>query len=864
MIWRSLLAGGFRNVLPPGSNGLDNALDLAKFEASGERPAHYDDQQPLYDGLLAGSPHLTHDDVAKFFKDATFGVSSGDVASTETPRPGVTIVRDKAYGVPHVYGATHGDVMFGAGYAGAEDRLFLMDILRHTGRAELSSFAGGSASNREMDRTQWALAPYSEANLQRQVDDAPKLYGAAGQAVVDDVIDYVAGINAYIDAAKLDPTKLPAEYAAFGKTPQPWTATDVVATASLIGGIFGKGGGRELDSAQVLQALTKRFGTRKGRRAWRDFREKRDPETITTVRGTRFPYETGDPFARRGLALPDDGSVHAAPVGLPVSGAGARAQGGIGDNLMRAAAQGPHASNWELVSARDSATGHPIAVMGPQVGYYVPQILMEEDLHGPGVDARGASFPGVNLYVELGHGRDYAWSATTAYADNVDTFAEVLCQDDTHYLYKGQCRPMEQLDRTNSWTPNASDSTPAGSEALTAYRTVHGIVTARGTVGGRKVAFVQQRSTYFHEADSALGFKELNDPAFVHDPESFRRAIGDINLGFNWAYVDSQHIAYQNSGWYPNRARGVSSDFPVLGTGQYDWQGFPATNESSRLTNDQHPHAVDQDYLVSWNSDQAPGFSAADDNWSFGSVQRAQLIDAFVRRGLRGGRKLTLNGLVQTMEEPATQDLRGVKVLPVMLKALGRPEDQPTKDAIALLASWSRRGAHRRDLNGDGRYDDDAAVTLMDAWWPRAVDAVFRRSLKAPAFDALDSMIDVGDNTAGQPAAPDFYFGWWGYLHKDLRTLLHRRDPRGRFSRVHCGGGSRKACGAALRASLRAAMKVTRESLYGKGACQSDPQASCFDKNRSTVGSAVDVPPAPFQNRPTFQQTVELTRQLPR
>ena len=298
--------------------------------------------------------------------------------------------------------------------------------------------------------------------------------------------------------------------------------------------------------------------------------------------------------------------------------------------------------------------------MGPQVGYYVPQILMEEDLHGPGIDARGASFPGVNLYVQLGHGRDYAWSATTAYADNVDTFAEVLCQDDVHYLWKGQCRAMDRLDRTNSWTPNASDSTPPGSETLTAYRTVHGIVTARGTVRGKKVAFVQQRSTYFHEADSALGFKELNDPGFVQDPESFRRAIGDINFGFNWAYVDSEHIAYQNSGWYPNRAKGVSTDFPILGTGQYDWQSFdPATGNSSRLTNDQHPHVVDQDYLVSWNNDQAPGFSAADDNWSFGSVQRAQLIDTFVRRGLRGGKKLTLNGLVQAMEEPATQDIRG-------------------------------------------------------------------------------------------------------------------------------------------------------------------------------------------------------------
>ncbi len=104
------------------------------------------------------------------------------------------------------------------------------------------------------------------------------------------------------------------------------------------------------------------------------------------------------------------------------------------------------------------------------------------DVHGPGIDARGATFPGVNLYVLLGHGRDYAWSATTATSDNVDTFAEVLCQDDFHYLYKGKCLPMEELDRTNTWTPNAIDNTPPGSETLKAYRTVHGIVYARGKV----------------------------------------------------------------------------------------------------------------------------------------------------------------------------------------------------------------------------------------------------------------------------------------------------------------------------------------------------------------------------------------------
>jgi acyl-homoserine lactone acylase PvdQ len=117
--------------------------------------------------------------VPSYFKDATFGVRAGDVARTETPEAGLTIVRD-GYDVPHIYGDTRAELMFGAGYAGAEDRLFLMDVLRHTGRATLSSFAGGSRSNRAMDEGQWALAPYTEQDLQAQIDAAPRLYGAAG------------------------------------------------------------------------------------------------------------------------------------------------------------------------------------------------------------------------------------------------------------------------------------------------------------------------------------------------------------------------------------------------------------------------------------------------------------------------------------------------------------------------------------------------------------------------------------------------------------------------------------------------------------------------------------------------------------
>ena len=448
----------------------------------------------------------------------------------------------------------------------------------------------------------------------------------------------------------------------------------------------------------------------------------------------------------------------------------------VGAQIRRALTLHPHASNWELISARESATGHPIGVLGPQVGYYEPQILMEEDLHGPHFDARGASFPGVNLMVQLGHGRDYAWSATTATSDNVDTFAEVLCQDDFHYLWKGQCRAMDKLDRTNSWTPNLSDQTPPGSETLTAYRTVHGIVYARGTVKGRKVAFVSARTTYFHEADSAIGFFDLNDPTKVHDPESFRQAVGGINFLFNWGYIDADHIAYQLSGWMPQRAKRTSPDFPVLGTGKYDWQGFnPDLHTMKTVPLNRRPHTVDQPYLVSWNNKQARGWAAADDKFSYGPIFRSQMIERRVQDAIRGPRKATIEQLVQAMEEPASQDLRAWSLMPILRKALGKPRDAALRSAITLLSNWAASGAHRRDLNQDGKDEDEQAIELFDTWYPLLVRAEFQPALGNAAYGALTTVLRPASVLPGDdPAAPDYDDGWWGFISKDLRGRWSR------------------------------------------------------------------------------------------
>jgi len=860
-------AGGFHDVLPPGTNGLANGLQLAAFLTTGTRPAHNDDQLAMYRDLMYATPGLKAEDLGRYYKDSTFGVKLGDDASTITPRADVTIVRDKGFGVPHIYGTTRGGTMFGAGYAAAQDRLFFIDILRHLGRAQLSSFVGGAPGNRQLDAAQWAIAPYTEADLQRQFDLGDDLYGDRGRQLQDDALNYVAGINQYIAEARLDPTKMPGEYAAIGRPlgPDDWKVTDLIATASLVGGIFGQGGGRELAEGDLLRAFTARFGKKKGRTLWEQFAAFDDPDAPTTVKGTRFPYQTKPRKRANGAeVLPDPGSFKAlevAPGQRGGSSEGARPDstppvlGGVplplgGLPLPRAM------SNALLVSGANSASGHPLAVFGPQVAYFAPEILMEEDLHGPGIDARGAAFPGVNLYVELGHGRDYAWSATSAGQDIIDTFAVPLC-DSTHYRFRGQCLPIEVLERTNSWTPNLADSTLAGSETLHAERTKLGLVAGRGTYKGKPVLYTVLRSTYEHEVDSALGFSALNNPDAIRSPQDFQRAASLIGYTFNWFYIDSRHIAYFNSGNHPVRAKGTTGQLPMAST--KEWRNFnPDLNTAEYTPFSRHPQVIDQPTLTSWNNRQAPGYAGADSN-VFSSVYRSQMLDRQIALRLKGGHKLTLPELVDAMEVAGTVDLRGMIDLPLALRVLGTPKDPALAAAVAKLRAWAASGAHRIDHNRDGAYDDADAVRIMDAWWPRLVGAMFAPVMGKPLLDRLEATheIDNEPNNHGAHLGSAYQNGFYGYVAKDLRRVLHRRMAQ-KYAVAFCGRGKLAACRAALSTSLRAALGESADKTYpADDICKAGDQ-TCLDDVRFRPLGGVTQPLIPWVNRPTYQQAVEV------
>jgi acyl-homoserine lactone acylase PvdQ len=479
----------------------------------------------------------------------------------------------------------------------------------------------------------------------------------------------------------------------------------------------------------------------------------------------------------------------------------------------------------------------------------------------------------VNLYVQLGRGPDYAWSATSAGQDNTDTFAVDLCEpgggkatvNSLGYRYKGKCRAMEKLARDNTWAPSAADQTPPGSEHLVAYRTALGIVAARALIRGKPVAYTVLRSTYMHEVDSARGFIDFNTPKRMGTPRAFKRSAAKIGYTFNWLYVNNRRNAYFNSGANPVRSPRIDPNFPVRARGRFLWRGWNASRFTARYTAARrHPQVVDQSYITSWNNKQARGTRASDEQWGYSSVYRVQPLSDRIRRATRGRRKMRLVDLINAMEDAGTVDLRADKPLRIALRVLGRPRDAALRGAVARLRAWVRAGAHRRDRDNNGTYEHAAAIRILDAWWPRWIYSEFGRHLGKSLYAETRKVIplDNAPHNHGDHLGSAYQDGWYGYASKDLRTVLGRR-VRGRYSTVYCGRGSLKRCRKALRASLRRALAHdSAAQLYrGDSVCVDagrDGDQKCWDAVRMRPLGAVSQPLIDWINRPTFQQAVEV------
>ncbi|RYH10290.1 penicillin acylase family protein [Tropicimonas sp. IMCC6043] len=293
----------------------------------------------------------------------------------------VEIVRDTA-DVPHIFGETDGDVLFGLGLAHAQDRLWQMTMLRRTAQGRLSELFGARTVKTDELLRRLDLYRAADASLAALSAEAREALRA-----------YAAGVNAWIEIVNAEALGRGApEFFLFSPEIAPWQPADSIAILKLMA----------LDLTPHMQNEILRAS------ASLVLPPERLIDLLPDVPGTASmgtaEYGALFPEGHHVASLPPWPADPLTPISAPrLSGA---------------------SNAWAAAPAR-SAAGAALMANDPHLGLSAPSIwyLARLELASGGVI--GATIPGVPAVI-AGRSERLGWSLTYSYADDQDLFMEEL------------------------------------------------------------------------------------------------------------------------------------------------------------------------------------------------------------------------------------------------------------------------------------------------------------------------------------------------------------------------------------------------------------------------------------------------------
>ena len=360
-----------------------------------------------------------------------------------------------------------------------------------------------------------------------------------------DIDTFVSGINDYLEM--------------HNPSTAAWTRNDVYAVNALKGQFVGEGGGDEARRSQFLAGLQQRLGQYRGKSVFDDLRQFKNPESPTSVDGT-FNYGQ-IPSSPQGSVVLDPGSYHPTPAAEQRSGL--------------APAERAQASNTLMIDADQSATGYPLMVGGPQIGYFYPGLTYEIDMHAPGLQWRGATtapFPG---YMLIGRGRGLRHHA--------------------HLVQRRHHRPVrrEALPGQRREVPlQGRVPVDAALQRRHAQRRPGPVPDHRARAGrGVRDGQRDQGRDLVQALELRQGRRSISSSSAGSPPARWTARAPSSRRGEDAAdlqlvlHRQPAHRRCTRAAGCPSGRASVDPGLPTLGTGQYEWQGF--------LADDGHIHGVD-------------------------------------------------------------------------------------------------------------------------------------------------------------------------------------------------------------------------------------------------------------------------------
>ncbi|MEO8453264.1 MAG: penicillin acylase family protein, partial [Gemmatimonadota bacterium] len=623
-------------------------------------------------------------------------VSASAQSSRQVPGPArapVEIIRD-AFGVPHVLGRTSAAVMFGSGYAMADDRLAEIELTLRRANGRLAAIEGAAAV--ASDRAALQVRPRDDQLLAMYRGLAPE------HRVM--LAAFLAGINARIDRVRAFPDSLvPYEYGNWGIRPEPIRLIDLLGGIAVYSSWVGIEVPAAVENLRFFHRLEARYGAESAKTIFDDLLPLNDPAAQTSISrednlAPPLPQARPSSETFRRQTSRDVG---------PAAVRGAAAFGAIPvrDPFIAARFIEP-ASRCFTIGPRRSATGHVLMQQTTGDG-------PEMHLSGGGFDVAGFSLLPLGTPV-MGRGASHGWLVTSGLTNtNIETFAERLDPGNKfRYWHQGNWKDIERRR-----VMIAVKGAPADTADL-AF-TVHGPVIAWDV--GQGTAYTLANAARGRELDYWVSVVEMGRAKTFAD---FERAVAIQPADLGICYGDeSGRIAWWQTSRTPRRSPDLDPRLPTPGTGEYDWTGF--------LTAAEKPHTINPraGYLYVWNGKPTPdaGFR---DNWRRGKTYRTWVGHKLMASHpqVTPGDLRDFNRIIShwTLNRDGTDP---ALFLPALKRAVaaGRPE---LREAVGLIESWD---AEYRDGDYDGRYDSAGLIVFQE--WLRVA--------KAAAFDSLIAGADA-------------------------------------------------------------------------------------------------------------------------
>ena len=573
-------------------------------------------------------------------------VMEGEVALPGLGAP-VEVLRDR-FGVPHVFAQAERDAHFALGFLHAQDRLWQLEMNRRIAAGRLAEVVGRSGLETDRFMRTLGVQRTAEANLPH-LDAQTRAHLEA----------YAAGVNAFLAT---DPV-LPLEFLVLRVRPETWTPAQSVAWLKMMAWDLGGNWRNELLRMRLAKTLP-----------------------LARIHEFLPPYP--------GDAPPDivePGKVYE----------------GLEQEPPRIAEKNgdvPHFSgsnSWAVAGMR-SASGKPLLANDPHLGLNAPPVWYLAHLNAPGLNAIGATLPGVPGIL-IGRNERIAWGFTNTGPDVQDLYLEKL---DTAGQYLTPQGPRAFAVFNESIQVKGENA-----ETLSVRVSRHGPIISDVV---RSALDLTPRGHAMALAWTALAEDDLTMQAALkvgraRNWNEFQSALRDLHSPQQTVtYADSDgNIGFIAAGRVPvrrpdNNLKGLA---PGLGwDARYDWTGYLPFDQLPRLFNP--PGGL----LVSANQKiTAPEYRHhITTEWQ--PPYRARRIEELL---LATGKHDPASFSRMQLD---TVSLAIRELLPLLLPT--RPKSEEAREALQMLATWDGTMAAGRP-----------EPLIVTAWWRELARALYADEL---------------------------------------------------------------------------------------------------------------------------------------